>query len=175
MKLDLDKDGIEKSAVPIESDIAAMPINTKQNLRHNKDLRSCRLNNKMACRIFNYIKNKSSFKDYQIYAIITSAYRESSLNPRVGSSQYGLFQWNRARSRLYSKTFHRSIRGTSVEQQIDFLLWELEHTETITKKDILKSNSFEQASVAIVKKFERSKHKQSDINKQGRIYKQLLK
>ncbi len=149
--------------------------NTNTNYSQNKDIRSCKLKNKTACDMYHYLTNKSTFKDYQIYAIISSAYRESTLNPRAGIAQYGLFQWNRARERLYYKTYKRSLKGTSIEQQIDFFIWELKHTETVAYKSILNSNSFEQASVAMVKKFERSQNQQSDINKQRRIYKQLTK
>ncbi len=148
---------------------------SKENYSQNKDIRSCKLKNKTACDMYHYLTNKSTFKDHQIYAIISSAYRESTLNPRAGSAQYGLFQWNHVRERLYYKTYKRSLKGTSIEQQIDFFLWELKHTETIAYKSLLNSNSFEQASVAMVKKFERSLHQQSDINKQNRIYKKLRK
>lgn len=141
----------------------------------NKDIRSCKLKNKTACKIFTYLEDNTTFTDYQIYAIICSAYRESTLNPHAGKAQYGLFQWNNFRERLYYKIFKRSLKGTSIYQQLDFLIWELEHTETIAYKALLKSNNFEQASIAMVKKFERSLHQQSDINKQRKIYKQLVK
>lgn len=174
VKLDEDKDGVEK-VVTQEKNIVVHIADIKQDLIQNKVVRSCDLNDKTACRLFNYLKNKSTFKDYQIYAIITSAYRESTLNPRAGTAQYGLFQWNHVRERLYYKTYKRSLRGTSIEQQIDFFLWELKHTETKANTALLNSNNFQQSSVAMVKKFERSQHQQSDINKQNRIYKKLRK
>lgn len=148
--------------------------NSEHYFSQNKEIRSCKLNNKTACLIYKYLKNNTTFKDFQIYAIICSAYRESTLNPKAGNSQYGLFQWNHARERLYRKVFKRSLRNTTITQQLEFFIWELKHTENIAYKALLKSNNFEQASIAMVKKFERSLHQQSDINKQRRIYKQLL-
>ena len=166
------KDGIEESVNPKEKAIVAQS-DSKQTLRQDKDLRSCNLNDKTACRMFNYLKNKSTFKDYQILAIITSAYRESTLNPKAGTTQYGLFQWDLHRLKVYGKIFHRNIKGASIEQQIDFFLWELKHTETKANVALLNSNNFQQANIAMVRKFERSKNQQSDINKQNRIYRKL--
>ena len=173
VKLDYSKEHIGVSLTPTENIVIAYNDST-EHFSQNKDIRSCELNNKTACRIFNYL-SKSNFKDYQKDAIITSAFRESTLNPSVGVDQYGLFQWNKKRQKLYLRTFHRSIRGTSIEQQIDFFLWELKNTETKAYKAILSSNNFQQASIAVVKKYERSLHQQSDINKQNKIYKQLTK
>lgn len=173
VKLDYSKEYVGVSLTPTENIVIAYNDST-EHFSQNKDIRSCKLNNKTACRIFNYL-SKSNFKDYQKYAIITSAFRESTLNPNVGIDQYGLFQWNKKRQKLYSKTFHRSIKGTSIEQQIDFFLWELKNTEIRAYKALLNSNNFQQASVAMVRKYERSLNQQSDISKQNKIYRQLTK
>ena len=153
-------------------------INSSKNIKpvlFRGDIQSCDSNNKTVCKIFKYLKNNSPFKDYQIYAIIASAYRESSLNHRVGKSQYGLFQWTHERSKSYSRVFHSNIRDSSIEQQLAFFLWEINNKEKKTYNALLKSDNFQQASIIMVTIFERPKNKKSAIKKQAKIYKQIIK
>jgi hypothetical protein len=68
--------------------------------------------------------------------MVANAYVESKFDPgasnNIGGGHYGLFQLSQERQRLFKQTMGFDIRGSSMEDQLQFNNYELNHTEKET-------------------------------------------
>lgn len=58
---------------------------------------------------------------------------ESNYNPNIYGDKgeaYGIGQWHPDRQKLFEQVMHRPIQGSSFQEQLEFMDWELKHKET---------------------------------------------
>lgn len=90
--------------------------------------------------------------------IVGNLYGESGLNPAAigdGGKAYGVAQWHPDRQANFARVFGRSIIGSSVDQQLQFVNWELNNTEKRAGSLLRKASSIEEATKTFMTAFER--------------------
>jgi peptidoglycan hydrolase-like protein with peptidoglycan-binding domain len=69
----------------------------------------------------------------QAIGIVANLDAESGMDPGIqqhgGGPGYGLAQWEGPRQLEFQRWAHRSIKGSSFDQQLEFVQYELTHTE----------------------------------------------
>ena len=75
-------------------------------------------------------------------------------------------QWHPDRQRNFERAFGKSIRGSSFKEQLAFVQWELENTETKAAGYLRRAKTPEEAAWAFDEYYERSSgaHRQRRIN-----------
>ena len=127
-----------------------------------KDIR--RVSNNSSNYIVQYFVNKGLTLN-QAKGIYGNIMQESSGNIRAMSSDghksYGIAQWTGKRK---SKLF--SMYGTrpSLDNQLDFLWWELNNTEKSSLEALKNTNTIEEATRVFMRKFERPNPKYANFN-----------
>lgn len=85
-------------------------------------------------------------------------YESGGLNTNaVGDSglAYGIAQWHPDRQAMFEKVFGKSIEGSTLEEQLSFVDWELNNTEISAKNALLGSGTIADKVKAFMTKFER--------------------
>ena len=127
-----------------------------------KDIR--RVSNNSSNYIVQYFVNKGLTLN-QAKGIYGNIMQESSGNIRAmssdGHNSYGIAQWTGKRK---SKLF--SMYGTrpSLDNQLDFLWWELNNTEKSSLEALKNTNTIEEATRVFMRKFERPNPKYANFN-----------
>lgn len=106
---------------------------------------------------FNYFKQQG-WSDYQAAAIVGNLLGESGLDTNVygdNKNAYGIAQWHANRQAQFQKLYGRSIKGSSLEQQLGFVNWELLNTERNAGTRLLNSSNLSQATYAVMRGYER--------------------
>lgn len=86
-----------------------------------------------------------------------------------GGEAYGIGQWHPDRQRNFARAMGRPIQGSSLEQQLDFLLWELNNTEKRAKSALMQASNPMQAAAAFTAKFERPQDIPGEAAKRANI------
>lgn len=97
----------------------------------------------------------------QAAGIVGNLQAESGKNLRtnaVGDSgqAYGIAQWHPDRQRKFEEVMHVPIRQSSFQQQLEFVNWELNNTESQAGRIIKSAQSAEQAASLMDQYYERS-------------------
>lgn len=86
--------------------------------------------------------------------ILANLFRESGYDPaadprkRGGTENaYGIAQWGAARQADFAKLFGHDIRSSTIEEQVQFLLWELNNTRKKTGSALRGANSAQSAAL----------------------------
>lgn len=90
--------------------------------------------------------------------IVGNLYGESGLNPAAvgdGGKAYGIAQWHPDRQANFARVMGRSIVGSTVEQQLQFVNWELNNTESKAGGLLRKASSVADATKTFMTAFER--------------------
>jgi hypothetical protein len=91
----------------------------------------------------------------QATGLVANLYAESGLNPdRYGSGDeakggkseaYGIAQWHKDRQEEFKKFKGYDIHGSSLQDQLDFVAYELQHKEQAALKELLKAKTVDEA------------------------------
>ena len=112
---------------------------------------------------FNYFKSEG-WSDFQAAAIIGNLHAESGLETNVygdSGSAYGIAQWRGKRQTQFQTLYGRSLQGSSFQQQLSFVNWELKNTERRAGGMLANSTNLNQATYAVVRGYERPKNDSS--------------
>ena len=102
---------------------------------------------------------KRYFTNEQAAGIVANLYHESKLNPHAvgdNGNAYGIAQWHPDRQAKFEKVFKKNIRDSSLQEQLDFIIWELNNTEKSAKNSLLSSSSASESAKIFDSKYERS-------------------
>jgi hypothetical protein len=79
---------------------------------------------------------------------------------------YGIAQWHPDRQAIFRKKYGKDIRESTVEEQLDFVDWELRNNEKAAGDAIAKATTPAMAAAVVDAKYERSsgEHRQQRIN-----------
>jgi hypothetical protein len=93
---------------------------------------------------------------------------ESSFDPTRpgdGGTAYGLCQWRGDRQTNFQKVFDRPIKGSTFRDQLEFINWELNNTESAAGKALKQAQSVGQAADIVCRDYERPLHPELDSPK----------
>lgn len=94
----------------------------------------------------------------QAIGIVANLYSESGGNhtiPGDGGEAYGLAQWHPDRQAKFAEVYGHDIRKSTRQEQLDFVDWELRHTEADAGRRILLTNRADTAGATGSKYYER--------------------
>lgn len=107
----------------------------------------------------------------QSAGIVGNLQAESGANLKTdavgdGGLAYGIAQWHPDRQRKFERAFGKNIRGSSFKEQLAFVQWELDNTETKAAGYLKRAKTAEEAAWAFDEYYERSSgaHRQRRIN-----------
>jgi LysM repeat protein len=90
------------------------------------------------------------------------------LDPNIfgdGGAGYGIAQWHGARQRDFQRVMNRPLKGSSLEDQLKFVQWELTHSEKRAGDRLKAAKSAAEAAAIVDQYYERS----SGIHRDKRI------
>lgn len=99
--------------------------NKSSNYTHNRDY------------LYNFFKKEYSFTDEQIAGILGVLYSESGLETtavRTGGKDTGIAQWVGSRRTKAEEMFGKPLKDCSLEEQAEYIKWELTNTHQIVDK-----------------------------------------
>lgn len=95
----------------------------------------------------------------QASGIVANLQAESKILPdqaqHGGGPGYGIAQWERPRQALFKKWAGHDIHGTSLEEQMEFVQYELSHTEIVAGKALKKTKTAGEAGASVCRLYER--------------------
>lgn len=94
---------------------------------------------------------KKGYKRHHAAGIVANLYHESGFDPGIlgdGGKAYGIAQWHADRQKLFKKKYGKSIKGSTIQEQLDFLDYELKTTEKSAYNKLLKSKDAQSAALA---------------------------
>ncbi|WP_321810068.1 phage tail tip lysozyme [Burkholderia sp. BCC1985] len=96
-----------------------------------------------------------------------NAYRESSFNERAENEtgHVGLFQWDKARQKIYEQNFGRPLALASRDEQLNYSLWELQHHESNAGRALAQSSDAATAAMRISTLYERHGNPEEDARR----------
>lgn len=104
-----------------------------------------------------FFQSKGWSKD-QAAAIVGNLIQESNLDPNAvnpTSKARGIAQWLGPRVKDFEKQEHTPLEGSKFEQQLDFVNWELNHSEKKAGDSIRATTNISDATAAVANKYER--------------------
>lgn len=110
--------------------------------------------------------------------IAGNLYVESRFNPTVvgdSGTSFGIAQWHKSRwERLIDWGKIKGLNINTLETQLKFIDWELNNTERLAKKDLIKQKNARNSAFSFAKYYERPQViSQERMNKAEEIYKSL--
>lgn len=115
---------------------------------------------------YQYFRSQG-WTDAQAKGIIGSLMGESGQNldqwaNKSGEDAYGIAQWHKDRRDTFEKQFGKSIFDASLEEQLQFVNWELNHTEKTAGDNLRSAQKIEDATWAVTKDYERPADPEGD-------------
>lgn len=95
----------------------------------------------------------------QAAGIVANLVQESRLDPNItgdGGKAYGLAQWHADRQANFQRVFNKSIRGSTFQEQLQFVNWELNNTEAAAGRALRGASTAEEATRIVSEKYERA-------------------
>jgi hypothetical protein len=85
---------------------------------------------------------------------------------------FGVAQWHPNRQANFQRAFGRSIQGSSLDDQLRFIEWELNNTEKKARDRLLKARTPAEAAEIFDKYYERSsgQHRQKRVKEANKIF-----
>lgn len=111
---------------------------------------------------------QAGYTDAQASGIIGSLLQENGkLDPTVvnASGHAGIAQWGGYRSKQFAEMFGHAVEKGTFAEQIDFMLWELSHTEQNSDRVIRMAKTPQQAAQAHAREYERPGAAEANIAK----------
>lgn len=99
--------------------------NTSKDYSNNRDI------------IYKFFADEYGFTKEQISGILGVLYSESRLQPdivRKGGTDTGIAQWTGSRKAKAEYLFNKPLKECNLEEQLQFIKWELTHTHQIVDK-----------------------------------------
>lgn len=118
----------------------AVPAQEKVNPLAGYKANRLKLSNKQketANKIRNHFKSKYNFTDEQISGIVGVLFTESGLDPNIrrkGGTDSGLAQWVGPRLKEFKKIYGKEVIESTVDEQLDFMDYELRNSYNIVDK-----------------------------------------
>ena len=84
----------------------------------------------------------------------TDAINPNATNPKNG--MYGIAQWDTKRREDFKQIIGRDIKGSTLEQQLEFLDWELKHKEKFAGEKLKQTKTPQEAAIIFEKHYERA-------------------
>jgi murein DD-endopeptidase MepM/ murein hydrolase activator NlpD len=97
----------------------------------------------------------------QAAGIVGNLQAESELNPNAfneeggGRGAVGIAQWRGVRQTRFEEKYGRPIRGSSLQQQLDYVNWELNNVEKPAGNALRNAKTVQEAASIFYRKFER--------------------
>lgn len=95
----------------------------------------------------------------QACGIVANLQAESQVDPTRaqynGGPGYGIAQWERPRQGLFKQVYSRDIHGTSLDQQLAFVQYELTVSEYPAGEELKKTNTAGEAGASVCRSYER--------------------
>jgi murein DD-endopeptidase MepM/ murein hydrolase activator NlpD len=98
----------------------------------------------------------------QAAGIIANLQAESGLNPNAfnsaggGQGAVGIAQWRGERQTRFQQTYGKPIRGSSLQEQLAYVNWEFNNTETKAATALRQATTVEQATDVFYRLYERA-------------------
>jgi Phage tail lysozyme len=113
----------------------------------------------------------------QAAGIVANLQAESGLQPDAvgdGGQAYGMAQWHRDRQTNFHTFIGRDIRGSTVDQQLQFVQHELGTTEAGAGQRLRGTNSVYDAGASISRNYERPADREGEAARRGHRAQQIL-
>ena len=98
------------------------------------------------------------WSEAQAAGIVANLQAESNFKadvPGDGGQAYGIAQWHPDRQANFKQSSGHSIQGSTFNEQLQFVQWELTHTETATANALRGANSAGEAAAIFCRLYER--------------------
>ena len=108
----------------------------------------------------------------QAAGIVSNLKSESSLNPNAQGDNgraYGIAQWHPDRQKQFEKVYGKPIQGSSVNEQLEFVDWELKNTESKAGDKLKQAKTAKEAGSIVSKEYERPADKLGEAEKRGQL------
>ena len=95
---------------------------------------------------------------HQAQAIVANLSAESALDETLPGDQgaaYGLAQWRDSRRSKFQEVMGKPIEGSSFEDQLAYVDWELRHTEKSAAQKLSQTKTYEEATEVVAQHYER--------------------
>ena len=107
-----------------------------------------------------YLRENGNMSLAQAQGVVANLIAESGLQPNGkpgdNGKAYGIAQWHPDRQAKFAEIIGRPIRDSSLPQQLEFLIWEMNNTEKKAGKALRATTSASEAAGIFDKLFERS-------------------
>jgi hypothetical protein len=123
-----------------------------------------------------FFMNKGYTRE-QAAGIVANLHAESRMNTgAVGDSgkAYGIAQWHPDRQAKFKEVFGREMKGSSLEQQMEFVAWELKNTEAGAGDKLRQAKTAREAGALVSKLYERPADMQGEMARRGSYAEQIL-
>lgn len=115
----------------------------------------------------------------QAAGIVANLVKESRLKPGAigdGGKAYGIAQWHPDRQAEFEKKYGKSIRGSTVPEQMDFVHYEMtEGKERAAGERLKRSTTAEEAGAVVSKYYERPKEREAEAAERGAAAEKLYR
>lgn len=114
----------------------------------------------------------------QAAGIVANLQAESNFKPDAigdGGQAYGIAQWHPDRQANFQKFAGHSIRGSTFEEQLKFVQWELTHTESAAGNQLRVADTAREAGAAVSKYYERPADREGEAARRGERAEQILR
>ncbi|MDN7913677.1 phage tail tip lysozyme [Burkholderia cepacia] len=104
------------------------------------------------------LKADAGYTDAQASGVVGSLQQESQLDPKAvnkTSGNAGIAQWGKDRAAQFEKQFGHPLSQSTFGEQVDFMLWELKHTERQADQRIRMAQTPEAAAEIHSREYER--------------------
>lgn len=94
----------------------------------------------------------------QAIGIVSNLLAESGLNPQAenASGHVGAAQWDQKRQQDFRMLYGHNLKGSTLQEQLEFADWELHHTEAKAGQDLSQQIDYRSAATSVNRNFERS-------------------
>ena len=168
---DAENAAADKKAAAKESSSGTKPEGWfKRNFGHLKDTYE---NSYRRRKAMEYFQGQGWTKE-QAAGIVANLQAESALqtNPKGsndGGKAYGMAQWHGDRQADFQKIFGHPIQQATADEQLQFVQWELTHTESNAGNRLKQSKTAEEAGAAVSKYYERPADREANALNRGRL------
>jgi len=120
---------------------------------------------------------KQGWSCEQAIGIVANLDAESGMDPNIqqggGGPGYGLAQWEGARQLDFQQWAHHSIHGSSFEEQLGFVHYELTHTESRAGTALKRTRTADDAAEVVTRDYERPADTAGAVVRRRRLAKEI--
>lgn len=108
----------------------------------------------------------------QAAGLAANLHRESGFKADIvgdGGKAYGIGQWHPDRQKNFSMVFGKDIRGSSLDDQLKFVDWEMRNTEKVAGDRLRGATNAMQAGGIVSKYYERPRDTEKEMRERGNL------